>query len=105
MTGRQERPGGARSVGWFLWPGLGLAVVLAGLLWMVGCTTAPDPWASVPGEDNAPHIVVTIPPLYSLTRSVAGDRAKIFCLCTTTGPHHFESDYRDARLLLRADAF
>jgi zinc transport system substrate-binding protein len=81
----------------------GVLAVVAGLwLWTPGCASAPDPWAGLPGE---PRVVVTIPPLYSFVRAVAGKRAAIKCLCTTTGPHHYELDYRDARLLERGDLF
>jgi zinc transport system substrate-binding protein len=85
-----------------LWSGLGLGVVLAGLLWLGGCTAVRDPWLDVPGE---PRILVTVPPVYSLARGVAGDRAAVVCLCTTKGPHDYRLNYRDARWLDRGDVF
>jgi ABC-type Zn uptake system ZnuABC Zn-binding protein ZnuA len=81
---------------------LATAGVLA-LAWgLVGCGQAVDPWKDVAGS---PRVVVTIAPLYSLVRGVAGDRAAIQCLCTTTGPHHYHLDTRDARILAKADLF
>ena len=82
--------------------GLGVMGALAVGLLSVGCTSAPNPWKEVPGS---PRIVVTIPPLYSFVRAVAGKEAAIQCLCTTTGPHHYETDHREARLLDGADVF
>jgi ABC-type Zn uptake system ZnuABC Zn-binding protein ZnuA len=84
------------------WAGLGLVVVVAGVMLSKGCSPAPDPWKDTPGS---PRIVVTIPPLYSFVRAVGGKDVAIRSLCTTTGPHHYETDYRDARLLDGADGF
>lgn len=87
----------------WLWPGLaGAALLLGGLLWMAGCSKAPDAWAD---EEGSPRVVVTIAPLYSFVRGVAGDRVALKCLCTSTGPHHYEVDSRDARMLAGADVF
>jgi zinc transport system substrate-binding protein len=78
-----------------------VAVVAAA--WSVGgCGSASDPWKDDPGS---PRIVVTIAPLVSLVRGVAGDDPAIKCLCTTTGPHHYQTDTRDARVLMTADLF
>jgi ABC-type Zn uptake system ZnuABC Zn-binding protein ZnuA len=82
----------------FLLPGLALGLVVA----VVSCSSQPDPWKDVAGS---PRIVVTTAPLYSFTRAVAGKRAAIQCLCTTTGPHHYETDHRDAVLLQSANLF
>jgi ABC-type Zn uptake system ZnuABC Zn-binding protein ZnuA len=87
-----------RTLNRFWWLAL-LAPVL--LLLPFACATQPDPWADEPGS---PRIVVTIAPLSSFVRGVAGDRAAVKCLCTTTGPHHYETDYRDSRLMEKADA-
>jgi zinc transport system substrate-binding protein len=96
QTGNTPRP----LWRWLLGPAL--AILLACALMTAGCAKAIDPWEGVPGT---PRIVVTIPPLYSFTRAVAGDEAAIQCLCTTTGPHHYEKSFRDARLLDEADVF
>src|SRR5262245_35867642 len=70
------------------------------LLISFGCSKAPDPWADEPGS---PRVVVSVPPLYSFVRAVAGDRAAIKCLCTSKGPHDYQTDYRDSRLMDSAD--
>lgn len=81
--------------------GLMLGVV-SGLLMFpgLGCTSARDPWE---GETGSAKVVVTIAPLASFVRAVAGDTVALRCLCTTTGPHHYQLDTRDARLLVGAD--
>jgi zinc transport system substrate-binding protein len=75
---------------------------LALLLGTWGCSRAPDPWEKVPGS---PRVVVTIAPLYSFVRGVAGDRAAVICLCKDRGPHHFQYDVREAVVLQNADVF
>jgi zinc transport system substrate-binding protein len=77
-----------------------LPVVGLAALGLWGCGRAADPWA---GESGLPKVVVTIPPLYSFVRAVAGKEGAVRCICTTTGPHHYETDRRDARLLQKAD--
>jgi ABC-type Zn uptake system ZnuABC Zn-binding protein ZnuA len=72
------------------------------LVGLVGCSRVVDPWQDTPG---APRVVVTIAPLYSFVKAVAGDRAAVKCLCKDRGPHHFQSDLRDAVVLQRADLF
>lgn len=81
----------------FLCTGVALIALCFSLL---GCGKATDPWEDEPGS---PRIVVTIAPLASFVRAVAGDNAAIKCLCTTTGPHHYQPDTRDARILEKAD--
>lgn len=86
---------------WRTWlAGVGLVALTA---WgLGGCATAVDPWRD---ETGSPRVVVTIAPLASLVRGVAGDRPAVKCLCTTTGPHHYQLDTRDARVLEKADLF
>jgi ABC-type Zn uptake system ZnuABC Zn-binding protein ZnuA len=79
---------------------LGLGVISA--LWLGGCSRALDPWQD---EAGPPRVVVTIPPLYSFVKAVAGERAGVKCLCTTKGVHHFEFDPRDTLLLRGANLF
>jgi ABC-type Zn uptake system ZnuABC Zn-binding protein ZnuA len=84
------------------WMFLGLApmaalLVLAG---MSGCGRSTDPWAE---ETGTPRVVVTIAPLYSFVKGVTGKQAAVKCLCTTTGPHHYSADSRDAQMLEKAD--
>ena len=62
---------------------LGLGIALA------GCSKATDPWENVPGGPT--RVLVTIPPLYSLAKNVAGDDAAVLCLLGPHGPHGYES--------------
>ena len=73
---------------------------LAALLGLSGCGRSADPWE---GESGSPKVVVTIAPLYSFVKAVTGKDGAVRCICTATGPHHYETDTRDARLLQRAD--
>jgi ABC-type Zn uptake system ZnuABC Zn-binding protein ZnuA len=83
--------------------GVGLAAgALALAFTFIGCTRAPDPWDDVPGS---PRVVVTIAPLYSFVKGVAGERAAVICLCKDQGPHHFQFDVREATVLHKADLF
>src|ERR1700749_2134459 len=74
----------------------------AALIPLPGCGVAVDPWQDVEGKLR---IVTTIAPLESFARAVGGDRVAIRCLCTSTGPHHYEPDTGAARLLGKADLF
>jgi zinc transport system substrate-binding protein len=78
-----------------LFAGLGMVV------WVVGCSPAPDPWGGKP----TPHILVSVPPLYSFAKSVAGDHGDVKCLCTTSGPHSYEFSQTDLRTLRGATRF
>jgi ABC-type Zn uptake system ZnuABC Zn-binding protein ZnuA len=78
-----------------------MLVLAVALGCLSGCGRASDPWA---GEKASPKVVVTIAPLQSFVKGVLGkDRGAVRCLCTTTGPHHYQPDSRDARLLEKAD--
>ena len=74
---------------------------LGTIVWVVGCTPAPDPWGGKP----TPHILVTVPPLYSFAKSVAGEHGDVKCLCTTSGPHSYEFSQTDLRTLRGATCF
>jgi ABC-type Zn uptake system ZnuABC Zn-binding protein ZnuA len=67
-----------------------------------GCSLAVDPWQ---GEQGSPRVVVTIAPLYSFVKAVGGPNIPVRCLCLTTGPHHYQADSADSRLLAHADVF
>jgi zinc transport system substrate-binding protein len=67
---------------------------------MGGCLKPPDDWADRGGP---PRVLVSFPPLYSFVKSVGGDQVGVISLCTTSGPHHFEGEAQDHRLLSRAD--
>ena len=69
---------------------------------VMGCAVAGDPWA---GDEGKARVVVTIAPLESFVRAVGGERVAVRCLCTSTGPHHYSPDTRDAHLLSKAHLF
>jgi zinc transport system substrate-binding protein len=79
--------------------GLGVAGLLA---LSPGCSSGKGPWEGQPGDVR---VVVTIAPLYSLVKAVGGDRVAVKCLCTTTGPHHFNADTRDVVMFRQAHLF
>jgi ABC-type Zn uptake system ZnuABC Zn-binding protein ZnuA len=87
------------------WRRLGLYLIppgfLAVLLGVAGCLTADSPWPS----GKHPRVVVTIPALYSFVKNVAGEHGAIRCLCTTTGPHHYEYNVQNNLQLREADLF
>src|SRR5262249_49667357 len=60
---------------------------------------APDPWGGAP----PPRVVVTFPPLYSFVKGVGGNHVTVRCMCTTTGPHHYEESALDHQLVRDAD--
>jgi ABC-type Zn uptake system ZnuABC Zn-binding protein ZnuA len=78
-----------------------LPAVLVAALVVAGCGTPPAAWA----DANAPHVVVTIPPLQSFVQNVAGKHAEVKCLCTEKGPHHYEYDVQDTLAFRDADLF
>jgi ABC-type Zn uptake system ZnuABC Zn-binding protein ZnuA len=71
------------------------------LFTMDGCSRAPDPWASASGK-NGPKVLVSFPPLYCLTKAVAGEHARVLCL-TTSDPHEYRPDSRDISKVHDAD--
>ena len=76
---------------------LGLGIALA------GCSKATDPWENVPGGPT--RVLVTIPPLYSLAKNVAGDDAAVLCLLGSKGPHGYEPVAADSLKAKKADVF
>lgn len=79
-----------------------VAIGFLGIGAVAGCSTMEDPWKGVPGS---PKVLVTFPPLFSMVKQVGGDGVAVLCLCTTTGPHHYTYNARDAILLRNADLF
>jgi zinc transport system substrate-binding protein len=75
--------------------GLGLSVSL------VGCTPATDPWGGKP----TPHVLVSVPPLYSFAKSITGEHGQVECLCKDVGPHGYQYSLTDKRLLSGATCF
>jgi len=70
-------------------------------VWLVGGTPATDPW----GDKPTPHILVTVPALYSFTKSITGEHGDVKCLCTDVGPHDYQHSTTDVRLLRGATSF
>lgn len=81
----------------------GLAVVAAvvALAVRLSGSREPDPW----GEKPRPRVVVSLPPLASFVRNVAGPNVPIVCLCTEQGPGAYEPTPADAAVLRHADLF
>jgi zinc transport system substrate-binding protein len=78
-----------------------LTVSLSALFSILGCSTAKDPWADVPG--GPPRVLTTFPPLYCFAANVAGDKAAVLSLLDQTGPHGFEPRAEDALKLRKAN--
>ncbi|HMF20229.1 MAG TPA: zinc ABC transporter substrate-binding protein [Gemmataceae bacterium] len=76
---------------------LGLGTALA------GCSKATDPWEKVPGGPT--KVLVTIPPLYSFAKNVAGEDAAVLCLLGSKGPHGYEPVAADSLKAKKADVF
>jgi zinc transport system substrate-binding protein len=78
-----------------------LALGWVGCLVLVSCSQMPPSW----GNDK-PRVVVTIPPLYSFVRAVAGEHGEVKVLCTDKGPHDYgEPPFSDKALFADADLF
>jgi len=85
-------------------PSLVAAAAIAGALpfLSLGCGGSDAVWdANRPG----PKVVVTFAPIYCFAANVAGDRAQVKDVMTTTGPHDFNPTDIEARLLQKADLF
>lgn len=70
-----------------------------GLL-LPGCRSE-SAWPERPG----PKVVVSFAPLYSFATSVAGEDAVVQSLMSTQGPHHFDPNPAQARVVYAADLF
>jgi ABC-type Zn uptake system ZnuABC Zn-binding protein ZnuA len=81
----------------------GFGALVAALVLLVGVTGCPR--AISPWQKGSPRVLVTIAPLESFARNVAGDHADIKCLCTTKGPHSYEYDVQDTLLTRDGDLF
>jgi zinc transport system substrate-binding protein len=75
--------------------------LLALPLGFLGCSSAVDPWENV--EGGSLKVLVSFPPLYSFTKSVAGPDAKVLCLLTDVGPHDHKPTAADAIAVRHAD--
>jgi zinc transport system substrate-binding protein len=79
---------------------LGLAALFLPFFF-VGCEKPSDPWEGV--EGGSKKILVSFPPLYCFTKQIAGPEAKVLCLATNVGPHHFEPTPDDVYKASKAD--
>jgi ABC-type Zn uptake system ZnuABC Zn-binding protein ZnuA len=75
--------------------------VLSPVVALLGCGQTSSPWP--PGVPV--RVVVTIPPLASFVKNVAGSHAAVRCLCTETGPHHYEYNVQDTQQFREANLF
>jgi ABC-type Zn uptake system ZnuABC Zn-binding protein ZnuA len=76
-------------------------LVLAMAVPVAGCGRPPSPW-----KEGVPvRVVVTIAPLASFVKNVAGDHADVRVLCAETGPHEKKYDVQDALQFREADLF
>lgn len=56
-------------------------------------------------EHAGPKVVVSFAPLYSFVTSVAGEHAAVQSLMSTQGPHHFDPNPSQARVVYEANLF
>jgi zinc transport system substrate-binding protein len=67
------------------------------------CNKMPDVWFEAkPGQ---PKILVSFPPLYAITKAIAGDDAYVLCMLTTQGPHDYDGGPTDLPKVNKADLF
>jgi ABC-type Zn uptake system ZnuABC Zn-binding protein ZnuA len=78
-----------------------LFAAVVGALGVAGCSRAPSVWT----ENKPVRVVVTIPPLESFVRNVAGSHAEVKCLCTVKGPHDYDYDVNDTLAFRDANVF
>ena len=84
----------------YLLASLGFSLIFLALS---GCSPAPNFWAEAkPGQKK---ILVSFPPLYSITHAVAGDHAYVLCLLSGQGPHDYDGAASDLLKVKHADLF
>ncbi|MCZ2341849.1 MAG: metal ABC transporter substrate-binding protein [Bacteroidales bacterium] len=76
-----------------------LLAPLVGVL-LAGCRSG-SAWP----EHAGPKVVVSFAPLYSFVANVAGEHAAVQSLMSTQGPHHFDPNPSQARIVYEADLF
>ncbi len=81
---------------------LSAALFLTFPILVCGCSQEKNPWA---GQGGPPRVLTSFPPIYSLTKSVAGSDAAVLPLLTNQGPHNYEFNARDVLMLREADVF
>jgi ABC-type Zn uptake system ZnuABC Zn-binding protein ZnuA len=67
-----------------------------------GCGMMGDPWGDT---GDKVRVIVTIPPLASFVYAVGGERVAVKCLCTTVGPHQFDTNTSDLAAFRTAKLF
>ena len=71
-----------------------VALLLFGLCWLVGCSPAPRP------SPSPLQVVTTILPVHALTLAVAGDRAEVRSLLSSSAAaHDFQMTPKERRLI------
>jgi len=80
-----------------------VAVALGVAFLTSSCNAPQSAWDAVPGGPK--HVLVSFPPLYCFTKSVAGPDAKVLSLLTTVGPHDYQPTAADALKVRKADLF
>jgi zinc transport system substrate-binding protein len=80
-----------------------LAALALPLLAFYGCGKAEDPWKKVDGGKL--KVLVSFPPLYCFTKSVAGEDARVLSLLASTGPHTHRATVDDAQVAASANLF
>lgn len=78
-----------------------LAIAMALPLLLVGCSRPPEPWREA--KTGQKRVLVSFPPLYSITHAIAGDDAYVLCLLSSTGPHEYEPSPVDMMKFTKAD--
>lgn len=78
-----------------------LLILLVLPFMIVGCQPAPNFWQDAKAGQK--RILVTFPPLFSITHAVAGEDAYVLCLLTTQGPHGYDGAPTDLIKVNKAD--
>jgi len=77
-----------------------MAATLASLQ---GCTPQANFWEEAKAGQK--KILVSFPPLYAITKEIAGDDAYVLCLLNTKGPHDYDGGPTDLPKVNKADLF
>lgn len=65
------------------------------------CSTPPNFWEEAKPAQK--RVLVSFPPLYSITHAVAGEDAYVLCMLTTQGPHGYDYGANDLFKVNKAD--
>jgi zinc/manganese transport system substrate-binding protein len=78
-----------------------LTLLTFAILALSGCTQAKDPWAGAGKQQK--RVLVSFPPLYSMTQAIAGDDAYVLSLLSQQGPHDANESPGDMVKVNRAE--